>query len=175
MELGQDWKIAALTFYYSCAPFFVGDFMNNDDIYFMSIALKEAKKAYDKNEIPVGAVIVKNGIIIAKAHNLKESKTCVTKHAEIIALERASKKLKNWRLIGCTIYVTMFPCPMCASAINQSRISKLVYGTIPNYAEKEIVYHILNDKNYGASVEIVENILKDNCVKLLKKFFCGKR
>ncbi len=146
-----------------------------DDKYYMKIALKEARKAFSKGEIPVGAVIVQNGKIIARAHNLRESKQNVIKHAEIIALEKACAKLKNWRLIGCSIYVTMFPCPMCASAINQSRISKLVYGTIPEYAEKDIISFILNDKNYGSSVEICEKVMEDECTKLLKEFFLGKR
>ena len=146
-----------------------------DDKYYMKIALKEARKAFSKGEIPVGAVIVQNGKIIARAHNLRESKQNVIKHTEIIALEKACAKLKNWRLIGCSIYVTMFPCPMCASAINQSRISKLVYGTIPEYAEKDIISFILNDKNYGSSVEICEKVMEDECTKLLKEFFLGKR
>ncbi len=146
-----------------------------NDKYYMKIALEEARKAFSKGEIPVGAVIVKNDKIIAKAHNLRESQQSVIKHAEIIALEKACAKLKNWRLIGCTIYVTMFPCPMCASAINQSRISRLVYGTIPEYAEKDIISFILNDKNYGSSVEICEKVMEDECTKLLKEFFLKKR
>jgi len=154
--------------------FFVGDNMKNDE-YYMIFALKEAKKAYRKGEIPIGAVVVKNDKIIAKAHNLKESKKIVTKHAEILALEKACAKLKNWRLIDCTIYVTMFPCPMCASAINQSRISKIVYGTIPEYVDKSVVDKILNDKNYGNPVKIVDNVMRNECSQLLKKFFVEKR
>ena len=146
-----------------------------NDKYYMKIALEEARKAFFKGEIPVGTVIVKNDKIIAKAHNLRESQQSVIKHAEIIALEKACAKLKNWRLIGCTIYVTMFPCPMCASAINQSRISRLLYGTIPEYAEKDIISFILNDKNYGSSVEICEKVMEDECTKLLKEFFLKKR
>ena len=110
--------------------FFIGDYMN--DIYFMNEALKEANKAYNCGEVPIGAVIVKDNKIIARGYNLKETKNDASKHAEIIAINKASKKLSNWRLIDCTIYVTMFPCPMCASLINQSRISKIIYGTIPN-------------------------------------------
>ena len=89
---------------------------------FMQIALKEAKKAYDKLEIPVGAVIVKNGEVIAKAHNLKETKFDTTKHAEILAIQKASKKLESWRLLDCEMYVTLEPCSMCAGAIINSRI-----------------------------------------------------
>ena len=173
MESGQDWKIAALTFYIYVHLFYRCIIMN--DQYYMKIALKEAKKAFDKGEIPIGAIVVKNNKIIARAHNLKESKHSVTKHAEIIALEKACKRLNNWRLIGCSIYVTMFPCPMCASAINQSRISKIIYGTIPEYAEKNVISCILNDKNYGSPVEIVGNIMESDCAQLLKDFFVKKR
>lgn len=148
--------------------------MKNDE-YYMNIALKEAKKAYLKDEIPIGAVIVKNNKIIARGYNLKESKKNVVKHAEIIAIEKACTKLNNWRLLDCTIYVTMFPCPMCASAINQSRISRIVYGTIPEYVDKNVVEKIISDKNYGLPVKITEKILENECLKLLKKFFVEKR
>ena len=141
----------------------------------MNLALKEAKKAYKVGEIPIGAVIVKNNKVIAKAHNLKEKHKCTVDHAEILAIKKACKKLKNWRLLDCIIYITMYPCPMCASAINQSRISKVVCGTMPNYVDKDIINRILNDKNYGLPVEIVENVLNDNCYELLKKFFEKKR
>ena len=147
----------------------------NKDIYYMKLALKEAEKAYKKGEIPIGAIIVKNNEIIARAHNLKESKCIVTKHAEILAIEKACSKLKNWRLIDCTIYVTLFPCPMCASAINQARISKIVYGTIPEYVDNLVVEKILNDKNYGSPVEIIGNVKEYDCKKILKDFFVEKR
>ena len=148
--------------------------MKNDE-YYMNLALKEAEKAYIKGEIPIGAVIVKNGKIISRGYNLKESKNNTIKHAEIVAIEKACAKLKNWRLIDCTIYITMFPCPMCASAINQARISKIVCGTIPEYVDKDIVYKIISDKNYGSPVEIKENVLESTCAKLLKDFFIEKR
>lgn len=154
--------------------FFVGDFMKNDD-YFMNLAIKEAKKAYLKGEIPIGAVIVKNEQVISTGYNLKESKKNTIKHAEIVAIEKACAKLKNWRLIDCVIYITMFPCPMCASAINQARISRIVCGTTPEYVEKDIIYRIISDKNYGSPVEITENVMKDTCAKLLKDFFIEKR
>jgi tRNA(adenine34) deaminase len=146
-----------------------------DDNYYMKYALIEAKKAFLAGEVPIGAVIVKNGNIIAKAHNLKEKKNDVTCHAEILAIKKASLKLKNWRLNDCTMFITLFPCPMCASAINQSRISKVVYGAIPEYVDKSIINSILNDKFYGNSVEIVENSLKNECLELLQNFFKKKR
>ena len=100
---------------------------------FMKAALKEAQKAYDKLEVPVGCVIVKDNKIIARAHNLKETKTDTTKHAEILAIQKASKKLKSWRLTDCDMYVTLEPCSMCAGAIIQSRLNKVYYGA---YDEK---------------------------------------
>ena len=146
-----------------------------NDLEYMKIAYKEAIKAYKKNEIPVGAVIVKNNRIIAKTHNIKEKKQCCTMHAEIHAIEKASKKLKNWRLNDCTIYITMFPCPMCASAINQARIKKIVCGTTPSEINKKITYDILNDKKYGLPVEIEEGILDEECYTLMQNFFNEKR
>ena len=96
---------------------------------YMKLAIEEAKKAFNKGEVPVGVVIVKNGEVIACQHNLKEEKMLTIAHAEILAIEEASKKLNNWRLSGCEMYVTLEPCPMCAAAIAQSRISKLYIGT----------------------------------------------
>ncbi len=94
---------------------------------FMKLALKEAKKAYQKLEIPVGAVIVKDGKVIAKAHNLKEAHQDVTSHAEILAIRKAQKKLQNWRLQGCQMYITLEPCPMCAGAIIRISYPKNLY------------------------------------------------
>ena len=96
---------------------------------YMEIALEEAKKAYSKGEVPIGAVIVKNGEIIARSHNLKETLKSAIAHAEILAIEEASKRIGDWRLNGAEMYVTLEPCSMCASAIAQSRISKLHIGT----------------------------------------------
>lgn len=94
---------------------------------YMKEALKEAKKAYDKLEVPVGVVIVKDGKIIARAHNIKEEKKDTTKHAEIIALQKASKKLSNWRLTDCEMYVTLEPCPMCAGALIRFKNKKSIH------------------------------------------------
>lgn len=116
---------------------------------FMMIAIEEAKKAAILGEVPVGAVIVKDGKIVAKAYNKKEKLNSVTGHAELIAVERASRKLNNWRLDGCDIYITLEPCPMCASAIKQSRIRNVYYG-LSNLDKnnKNIINSIfLKDKN----------------------------
>ena len=101
------------------------------DLKYMDLAFMEAEKAFKIGEVPVGAVIVKNGKVLAKTHNIKEKSKCSINHAEILAILKASKKLKNWRLDGCDIYVTLEPCPMCASAIKQSRI-KNVYSALSN-------------------------------------------
>ena len=101
----------------------------NDELY-MDIALQEAKKAYKKEEIPVGAVIVKNGKVISKAYNRKNKSNRVKDHAEIIAIDKANRKLRNWRLEDCEIYITLEPCPMCASAIEQARIKRIITGAV---------------------------------------------
>ena len=143
--------------------------------YYMNEAIKEAIKAYDLNEIPVGAVVVKDGKIVGRGHNLKEKNNNAIDHAEIIAIREASKNINNWRLLNTTMYVTMLPCPMCASAINQARISSVVYGTKPDYADSKQIVKILNDKNYGLPVEIIEGPLQNECTELLIKFFQKKR
>ena len=106
--------------------------IKNEQEHFMKEALKEAKKAYEKLEVPVGAVIVKDGKIIARAHNLKETKYDTTKHAEILAIQKASKKLKSWRLTDCEMYITLEPCSMCAGALINSRIKKIYIGALDN-------------------------------------------
>ena len=138
-------------------------------------ALKEAEKAYLNGEVPIGAVIVENKKIIARAHNTKDIENCAIRHAEINAIEIASKYKKNWRLNDCIIYITLFPCPMCASAISQSRISKVVYGAKSDNVNLEIVDKIFYDNIYGNSVEIYGQILEEKCGNLLRKFFNEKR
>lgn len=140
---------------------------------YMKIALIEAKKAFEKGEIPIGCVIVKNNKIIAKTHNIKERKKCSLYHAELLAIKIASKKIKNWRLNECEMYITMEPCPMCSSAIKQSRIKKIYYG-ISNennsISRKILQYNDINEK-----VEIESEILAEDCKQLVQKFFQNKR
>lgn len=139
---------------------------------FMKEALKEAKKAYEKLEVPVGCVIVKDGKIIARGHNLKETKKDTTKHAEIIAIQKASKKLDSWRLLDCEMYVTLEPCSMCAGAIINSRIKKLYIGTQdPKTGAAGSVYNLFSDYTFNHNVEVEKDILKDYCEEMLKKFF----
>ena len=142
---------------------------------YMKEALKEAKKALVKNEVPVGAVIVMDGKIIAKAHNTKDSTNSVVNHAEINAIRKASKYIDNWRLLDCIMVVTMLPCPMCASAINQSRMSKVVYGAIPNNVNSIKIEEILKDNQYGNTVKIEGKVLEEECISLLQNFFSKRR
>lgn len=139
---------------------------------FMLEALKEAKKAYAKDEVPVGAVIVKDGKIIARGHNLKELKCDTTKHAEIISIQKASKKLQSWRLIDCEMYVTLEPCAMCAGAMIQSRISKLYFGASDlKTGAVGSVLNLLEDYKFNHQVEFQGGILKNECENILKQFF----
>ena len=152
--------------------FFYGDVMNK----YMEEALNEAYKSFKKGDVPVGAVIVKNGKIIARAYNKKEKKQVATKHAEIIAIEKACKKLHNWHLDGCELYVTLEPCLMCAGAIIQSRISKLVYATSnEKFGFVESIDHVLDNKKNNHHVEIIKGICEKESQKLLKDFFKNKR
>ena len=139
---------------------------------FMKEALKEAKKAYDKLEVPVGCVIVKDGKIIARAHNLKESKKDTTKHAEILAIQKASKKLDAWRLLDCDMYVTLEPCSMCAGAIVNSRIRNLYIGTMDKKTGAAgSVLNLFEDFTFNHKVTVQNGILKEQCEKILKDFF----
>ena len=139
---------------------------------FMKEALKEAIKAYKKEEVPVGAVIVKNGEVIAKAHNLKETNKNAICHAEILAIKKASKKLDAWRLEDCEMYVTLEPCSMCAGALIQSRIRKVYIGTM-DYKTGACgsVFNLFDDYTFNHKVECETGILKEECEKILQDFF----
>ena len=135
------------------------------DYKFMNYALKEAQKAYNKMDVPVGCVIVYNGKIIARGYNKREKDQNVIKHAEIEAIDKACKALKSWRLNDCTIYTTLFPCPMCASAIQQSRISKLVYlNNTNNKALNDISLNILFNENLNHRVKIDKIFLENSII-----------
>ncbi len=140
----------------------------------MNYALKEAQKAYNKMDVPVGCVIVYNGKVIARGYNKREKDQNVIKHAEIEAIDKACKALKSWRLNDCTIYTTLFPCPMCASAIQQSRISKLVYlNDTNNKVLNDISLNILFNKNLNHRVKIdkisLENTIIDDFFEKIRK------
>lgn len=137
---------------------------------FMKIALNEAKKAYLKKEVPVGAVIVMDDIVIAKAHNLREHKNTCLAHAEILAIEKACKKLNSWRLDRCTMYVTLEPCMMCAGAITQSRISKVVIGAMDE--KNGVVQSIANVFDIKTTHKVEYEIQKEaECSNILSDFF----
>lgn len=139
---------------------------------FMWQAIKEAQKAYSIGEVPVGAVIVKDNKIIARAYNRKETGKDTTKHAEIIAIQKASKKLETWRLIDCEMYVTLEPCSMCAGAIIQSRIKKIYIGTMDEKTGAcGSVLNLLEDYKFNHQVEVEKNVLKTECEEILKQFF----
>ena len=135
-------------------------------------ALKEAKKAYEKLEVPVGAVIVKDGKIIARAHNLKETKTDTTKHAEILAIQKASKKLESWRLLDCEMYITLEPCSMCAGAIINSRIKKIYIGALDEKTGAAgSVLNLFEDYKFNHKVEVEKGVMQKECENILKDFF----
>lgn len=139
---------------------------------FMKQALKEAKKAYEKLEVPVGAVIVKDGKIIAKAHNLKETKTDTTKHAEILAIQKASQKLESWRLLDCEMYITLEPCSMCAGAIINSRIKKIYIGALDEKTGAAgSVLNLFEDYKFNHKVEVEKGVMQKECENILKDFF----
>lgn len=143
-----------------------------DKSFYMNEAIKEAYKAYEKGETPIGAVIVKDGEIIARAHNLTETLNDPTAHAEILAIREASEYLGGWRLINCDLYVTMEPCIMCSGAIVQSRIKKLIVGTkhIKNLnIEKQHEFKI--DYFNTCNIDATFGILKEECSSVLQKFF----
>ncbi|MZQ74806.1 MAG: tRNA-specific adenosine deaminase [Peptoclostridium sp.] len=134
--------------------------------------MKQAKVAYLMGEVPVGAVIVKDGRIISKGHNMKESLADPTAHAEMIAIKRATEALKGWRLSDCTMYVTMEPCSMCAGAILQSRMRRLVFGTKDEKAGAcGSKVNLLQHDLFNHNVEIVDGVLESECSGILVGFF----
>ncbi len=145
------------------------------DAYFMQIALSEAKKAFEKNEVPVGSVVVFNGEVISKAHNLKEKLKTVTAHAEILAINRASSKLNKWRLKDCVLYVTLEPCAMCASAIVQSRIKRVVIGAIDNKNGAVITSKHIFENNHNHKLLVKTGVLKNECENIMNLFMSQNR
>jgi tRNA(adenine34) deaminase len=144
---------------------------------YMLEALKEAKKSFDKGDVPVGAIVVdENNNIIARAHNEKELKKIATKHAEILVIERACKKKKSWRLEKCTIYVTLEPCLMCAGAIMQSRIHKIVYATSnEKFGFVGSIENVLDNEKNNHKVKIIKGVLEQESQQILRMFFKQKR
>jgi len=143
---------------------------------FMSEAIKEAQKALKKNEVPIGAVVVKGDKIIGRGHNCRENKQNAVKHAEIIAIEKACKKERSWRLDNCEIYVTLEPCPMCAGAIANARIKRVVYGAEEKTSCDNLCQSILTSTRLNHKVEIlIDEDNKERCSRLLTEFFKNRR
>lgn len=138
---------------------------------YMRMAIKEAKKAASKNEVPIGAVIVYDNKVIAKSHNLREKTNRATSHAEIIAIEKANKKMKSWRLDDCTLYVTIEPCPMCAGAIIQSRIKNVVYGAKDLKSGAHVSVTNLFDQQWNHKVQVKNGVLEEECGEVIIDFF----
>jgi tRNA(adenine34) deaminase len=143
---------------------------------FMEEALLEAEKAYELDEVPIGAVVVKDGRIIGRGHNLRERDKDPTLHAEMIAIRQASAVLGGWRLMDCDLYVTIEPCPMCAGAIQQARIKRLVFGARdPKAGCAGSLYNLLEDPRFNHRVEVTEGIMEDQCSQIMKDYFKQKR
>ena len=147
-----------------------------DDVTYMKIALSEAHKAAEIGEIAIGAVLVLNGEVIAKAHNMRETWQDATAHAETIVIREACKKLNRWRLTGATLYVTIEPCPMCAGAIVMSRISRLVYGSPDSKAgAAESLFNVVNNPALNHMVEVTSGVCSEECTQVMKDFFKKRR
>jgi tRNA(adenine34) deaminase len=148
----------------------------DDDIKFMRIALEEAHSALEREEVPVGAVVVCDNRILSRAHNNPVSLNDPSAHAEILAIRRAAQRIGNYRLVGTTLYVTLEPCIMCAGAIIQARISRVVFGAYdPKGGAVSSLYSILDDLRLNHSVEVVGGILERECAQILGGFFHKKR
>ena len=146
------------------------------EIKYMKEALKEAKKAELIDEVPIGCVIVKDDKIIARGHNQRETNQSPIGHAEIIAINKASKKLNSWRLEGCDIYVTLEPCIMCSGAIIQSRISKVYYGAFdPKGGALGSSINVLEAKNINHHPEVISGVMQEECSKIITNYFKAKR
>ena len=144
--------------------------------YYMRLAIAEAKKAFEKDEVPVGAIIVYDNKVIAKAHNQREMLLDPTAHAEMIAITQASAYLQNWRLSDTTVYVTLEPCTMCAGALVQARVKNLVYGAKDEkQGACESTVNLVNDPRFNHRMNVISGVLENECSMLLKQFFLEKR
>ena len=147
-----------------------------DHEYGMELALEQARKAYSMGEVPVGAVIIKDGAVIGRGHNLKETLKDPTAHAEILAIREAARHEAGWRILDATMYVTLEPCPMCAGAIVMARIPRLVIGTMdPRTGACGSLWNIVSDQRLNHRVERIAGIKERECRKLLEDFFSELR
>jgi len=147
-----------------------------DDAYWMGVALREAQKAGDRGEIPIGAVVVKDGAVIGRGHNLREGKHDPVAHAEIMAIRQAARRLGNWRLSGATLYVTLEPCLMCMGAILLARIDRLAFGCFdPKGGAAGSLYDLSGDARLNHRVELVTGLREAECSAILSGFFAALR
>lgn len=147
-----------------------------DDAYWMGIALREAKKAGDRGEIPIGAVVVRGGAIIGRGYNLREGKQDPVAHAEIIAIRRAARAAGNWRLTGAALYVTLEPCLMCMGAILLARVDRVVFGCYdPKAGAAGSLYDLSNDSRLNHRVSLVAGVREAECSSILSGFFTALR
>lgn len=147
-----------------------------DDLAAMRAAIAEAEQALAEGEMPVGCVILKGGALVARGHNLREQTGDPTAHAEVVALRRAARETGDWRLEGCTLYVTLEPCPMCAGAISQARISRLVFGAADaRYGCAGSVYRIPEDPAFNHFCRSEGGLLAEECAALIRRFFGARR
>ncbi|TGB01318.1 tRNA adenosine(34) deaminase TadA [Halobacillus salinus] len=148
----------------------------NKDEHYMKCAIEEAEKAEKEGEVPIGAVIVYNDEIIATGYNQRESSQLASSHAEFIAIERANQAIGSWRLEDCTLYVTLEPCPMCAGAIVQSRIPRVVYGAKdPKAGCAGTLMNLLEEERFNHQAEVVPSIMEETCSLMLTNFFRSLR
>ena len=149
--------------------------MKNDKKY-MELAFKEAEKALEMDEVPIGAVVVKDGEVIGRGYNLREKEQDPTAHAEIIAIREAAQNLGSWRLESCEIFVTLEPCPMCTGAMIQARIKRLVYAASdPKGGTAGSLYNLADDNRFNHQIEVKKGIMAEKSSKMLKNFFKNLR
>lgn len=148
----------------------------NDDERYMMLALEEARAAAAEGEVPIGAVLVCDGIVVATGRNAREAAADPTAHAELIAIRQGAEKLGRWRLWGCTLYVTLEPCPMCAGAMVNARIDRLVYGAAdPKAGAVGTLFDLSADPRLNHRYEVTRGVLEAECGQALKEFFQGLR
>lgn len=149
--------------------------MKQDEL-FMKLAIAEAKKAQEQGEVPIGAIIIHEGEVIASGYNKRETSQSSLSHAELYAIEEANQKFASWRLEDCTLYVTLEPCPMCAGAIVQSRIKRVVYGAAdPKAGCAGTLMNLLDEERFNHQTEVTRGVLKEECGALLTSFFQALR